>query len=112
MRNALVLALAATTLSACTATQTAPAMGPPPPAPAAANDADAVAAERIKPFQYLYGSGEAAAVSIGTWHALAEFARRQVAQRPVDSVVLAEGSTLAEARFIPCGAKPFAAALA
>ena len=78
-------------------------------APAAAQPADPVAAERIKPFQYLYGSGEAAANSIQAYHALVGLARERVAQRPADSVVVAEGSTLEDARFVPCGDKPLAA---
>ena len=80
------------------------------PAAAAIEQSKAtVAAERIKRFQYLYGSGEAGAVSIQTFHALVDFARERVARRPADSVVLAAGSTLAEASFVPCDDKPFAA---
>ena len=81
----------------------------PPSAVAVAPPADsAVAAERIKPFQYLYGSGEAGAISIGAYHALVELARDRVQHRPAMSVVLAPGSTLANASFLPCGDKPFA----
>ncbi|MEO6388136.1 MAG: HAD family acid phosphatase [Croceibacterium sp.] len=100
-------ALSLLALGACVAT--------PPPAPMAApaaaqtTDDQAIAVERIKPFQYLYGSGEAAAVSIQTYHALIGFARAQVAARPADSVILADGSTLAAPHFVPCGDKPFAA---
>lgn len=116
MRQLALPTLAALSLAGC-ATVAAPPPAAPAPAPApAANDA-AVAAERIKPFQYLYGSGEAGAVSIQTYHALVDYVRRQIAsltearptRRPADSVVLAEGSTLAETRFVPCGEKPFAA---
>jgi predicted secreted acid phosphatase len=63
----------------------------------------------MKPFQYLYGSGEAAAVSIQAYHALVGAARERVARRPAESVILAEGSTLTDPRFVPCGDKPFAA---
>nr|WP_166180212.1 HAD family acid phosphatase [Altererythrobacter segetis] len=104
MRLSLVLALAATALSipaAAQMTQTAPR-------PAAAN-ADPVAAERVKPFQYLYGSAEAAGLSIQSWHALVDFARQRVRHRPRDSVVLAEGSSFADPHFVPCGKKPLAA---
>jgi len=102
VKRALAALLACATLGACATA--APVAAPAPPA-----GADAVAAERIKPFQYLYGSGEAGAVSIQTWHALVGLARERAARRPADSVVLAEGSTLADARFVPCGDKPLAA---
>ncbi|USI73685.1 HAD family acid phosphatase [Sphingomonas morindae] len=57
--------------------------------------------------QYLYGSGEAAAVSRQAWNALADYAERARAGRR--GVVLAAGATLAAPRFVPCGAKPPAA---
>jgi 5'-nucleotidase (lipoprotein e(P4) family) len=77
--------------------------------PVAAPPADpAIAAERIKPFQYLYGSGEAGAISIAAYHALVDLVRDRTAHRRADSVVLAPGSTLSNARFMPCGDKPFA----
>jgi predicted secreted acid phosphatase len=111
-RVALSSLAALTALSGCATDQTAiregPALRPELPATVAAHE-QALAAERIKPFQYLYGSGEAGAVSIQTYHALVDLARARVAQRPTDSVVLAEGSTLADARFVPCGDKPLAA---
>jgi len=99
MKPALALGAAAVVVSGAAYAQAAAV-----PAPA-----DAVAAERIKPFQYLYGSGEGAAISIQAWHALLDFARRQVRHRPKDSVVLAKDATLDRARFIPCRRKPFAA---
>jgi predicted secreted acid phosphatase len=105
MRKSLLL-VAAASLAGCAAT---PAPAPVPAAAPAPAPADAIAAERIRRFQYLYGSGEAAAVSIQTYHALVDFARERVGRRPADSVVLAAGSTLAEARFVPCGDKPLAA---
>jgi predicted secreted acid phosphatase len=114
MRSVL-LSVAAASLAGCAASTPAPAPAPAPvlaPVQAAApvpTTADAIAAERIRRFQYLYGSGEAAAVSIQTYHALVDFARARVARRPADSVVLAAGSTLADARFVPCGNKPLAA---
>lgn len=82
---------------------------PPEPAAAPLPPSEDTAAERSKRFQYLYGSGEAAVVSIQAYHALLELARERVARPPADSVILAEGSTLAEARFVPCGDKPLAA---
>jgi 5'-nucleotidase (lipoprotein e(P4) family) len=59
--------------------------------------------------QYLYGSGEAAALSIQAYNGLVGFARTQVAKRPADGVILAESSTLDAPSFVPCGNKPFAA---
>jgi predicted secreted acid phosphatase len=115
MKRPLLLAAAAS-LAGC-ATTPAPAPAAVAVAPAPQASADTLQAERIRRFQYLYGSGEAAAVSIQTYHALVEFVRERIewfttaraARRPGDSVVLAAGSTLADARFVPCGDKPFAA---
>lgn len=59
--------------------------------------------------QYLYGSGEAAAISRQAWRGVTEFAEAAARRRPRDSVVLADGATLASPRFVPCGAKPLAA---
>lgn len=103
MKRLAFASLAALSLAGCATTAAGPAARAP-----MAGSGD-VAAERIKPFQYLYGSGEAGAVSIQTYHALIDFARARVARRPADSVILAEGSTLAEPRFVPCGDKPFGA---
>ncbi len=104
MRVSFVLALAASALGASAGAQ----MAQPAPPPAAAN-ADPVAAERIKPFQYLYGSAEAAALSVESWHTLVDYARQRVRHRPKDSVVLAPGATFEAPRFVPCGHKPIAA---
>ena len=102
MKRAAFVSLAALSLAGCATTAATTA------APAPAVDQDAVEAERIKRFQYLYGSGEAGAVSIQAYHALVDLARERVAQRPAGSVVLAAGATLAEPRFVPCGDKPLA----
>lgn len=59
-------------------------------------------------YQFLYGSGEGGALQLSAFHALIGYAREKVAHRPVDSVVLEEGSPLVKARFVPCGTKPFA----
>jgi predicted secreted acid phosphatase len=104
VKRAAILLLACAALAGCAATA-----APPPPAAPALPSSDDVAAERIKRFQYLYGSGEAAVVSIQAYHALVGLARDRIASRPTDSVVLAAGSTLADAHFVPCGDKPFAA---
>lgn len=83
-------------LAACA---TVPAASPPAAAPA------------VPPagMQYLYGSGEAAAISVQAWQALTDYVAGTVKARPADSVVLAKGASLAAPRFVPCGAKPFAA---
>jgi predicted secreted acid phosphatase len=115
MKRSIVLLLTAASLGGCATPQTAPVAAPAPapattmaPAPAPAGK-DPVAAERIKPFQYLYGSAEAAALSVQSWHDIVAFARDKVAHRPADSVVLAEGATPDAPRFIPCGNRPLAA---
>jgi 5'-nucleotidase (lipoprotein e(P4) family) len=59
--------------------------------------------------QYLYGSGEAAAISVQAWRGLTTYAAAQVRVRPADSVVLAPGASLESPSFVPCGAKPLAA---
>jgi putative acid phosphatase of HAD superfamily subfamily IIIB len=105
VRSSRALALAAAALSVPAGAQ----LGRPVPQPVVAPTPDPVAAERIKPFQYLYGSAEAAALSIESWHALVDFARRQVRHRPKTGVVLAPDATLAAPRFVPCGHKPLAA---
>ncbi|PTQ60987.1 5'-nucleotidase (lipoprotein e(P4) family) [Sphingomonas aurantiaca] len=56
--------------------------------------------------QYLYASGEAAAVSIQAWNALVSYVR---AQRTPTSVVLAPGASLAAPSWTTCGTKPKAA---
>lgn len=59
--------------------------------------------------QYTYGSGEGAAISIQAWRALTAYVAERVKQRPVDSVVLAQGASLAAPTFVPCGSKAYAA---
>ena len=56
--------------------------------------------------QYLYASGEAAAVSIQAWNALVGYVRMQ---RTPSSVVLAQGASLAAPTWTTCGTKPKAA---
>ena len=79
--------------------------GSPSPSPLAATGTGAVPAG----MQYLYGSGEASAIGIQAWRSLVAHVAARVQSRPADSVVLAEGATLAAPRFEPCGAKPLAA---
>jgi 5'-nucleotidase (lipoprotein e(P4) family) len=96
MRSAVLAATALAGLAGCAQT--------PPVATSAPAPADPPAG-----MQYLYGSGEAAAISVQAWAALTGYVADNVKARPVDSVVLAEGASLATPRFVPCGAKPFAA---
>jgi 5'-nucleotidase (lipoprotein e(P4) family) len=83
--------------------------------PARVKPKRAVTAVPVKPqsppdgMQYLYGSGEGAALSMQAFAALLDHARGAVAHRPVDSVVLAQGSDLGSPVYVPCGDKPFAA---
>ena len=72
----------------------------PPPAPTTA----------VPPaYQFLYGSGEAGAMQQAAFHALIAYVEAKVANRPANSVVLAAGSPMVRASFVPCGAKPLAA---
>lgn len=61
-------------------------------------------------YQYLYGSGEAAAQSIATFHQLTDYAHAEAARRkrgaPLRQAVLTSGSELEAPRFAPCGRKP------
>ena len=59
--------------------------------------------------QFLYGSGEAAAMSRQIYRALEAHALGQAAERPASSVILTVDATLAAPRFEACGDKPLAA---
>ena len=59
--------------------------------------------------QFLYGSGEAGALQLTAFHALIAYANDKAAHRPANSVILAAGSPLVHASFVPCGDKPLAA---
>lgn len=65
--------------------------------------------------QYLYGSGEAAALSIQAYQALWAYFAKPIAERragrAVDSVVLSKGATLASPVFDKCGYRPLAVLL-
>ena len=106
MKVSFALALASVALSVSAGAQMTRAE------PLAAAAADPAAAERIKPFQYLYGSAEAAALQVQTFHALVDYARQQARHRPADSVVLASDATFERPHFVACGRKPFAASSA
>ena len=95
LRLALTLA-AALSLSGCVVAvgNTSPA----PPPPAAANP-------KLAGMQYLYGSAEADAISRQAWSALVTYAADQIRRPPRDSVVLQEGATLDDPRFLSCTGK-------
>lgn len=78
----------------------------PQPAPPAA----ALAAPPPS-MQWLYGSGEAGALSIQAFHAFRDHALAAARSRLRDSVILAAGATPAEPRWVPCGNKPPAVVL-
>jgi 5'-nucleotidase (lipoprotein e(P4) family) len=65
--------------------------------------------------QYLYASGEAAAVSMQAYLQLMNYLLAVSSDgsvgHPVQSVVLAPGTTLAQGKFVPCGKKPLAMVL-
>jgi hypothetical protein len=96
--------LVAALLSSGALAQAAPQVAPPPSVQRAAPPPPSLAG-----LQFLYGSGEAAAISRQTYAAFEGYALAQAAHRPADSVVLAEEATLAAPSWVPCGDKPFAA---
>lgn len=83
----------------------------PRPGSAAATPA-ATAGSAPAGMQYLYGSGEAAALSIQAWQALWTYLKNEIGYRrdkaQTRSVVLASGSTLDNPRFEACGKRPMA----
>lgn len=74
-------------------------MATPAPAPAAT-----VAAG----MQYLYGSGEGAAISVQAWRGLVGYVAQQVKSPPAQSVVLLPQTSLLKPEFRPCNGKPLA----
>ena len=94
----LAVVVAALTLSACATRMEPPVAGAVPPGPVAVPPAS----------QYLYGSGEGGAMALTAMHALIAYATDKAAHRPKDSVILATGSPLVKATFVPCGDKPLA----
>jgi 5'-nucleotidase (lipoprotein e(P4) family) len=87
----------------------------PQPIAAPIRPTPAAAAAVPAGMQYLYGSGEAAALSSQAYRALAQHVRASADYRQagidVASVVLAPGSSLANPHFVECGAKPLAIVL-
>jgi 5'-nucleotidase (lipoprotein e(P4) family) len=59
--------------------------------------------------QYLYGSGESAAISRQAWQALTFYVGEAMQGKDRRSVVLDEGATLEKPKFVPCAGKPPAA---
>lgn len=78
-----------------------PASPPPPPKPP----------EVPGGMQWLYGAAEGAAASVQAYRAFEQYVRSAVRKRPANSVVLAQGASLAGPSFVPCGRKPFAVLL-
>lgn len=107
MRRAAFFA-SALALAGCVAAQPAPVVSTPS---AVAPASEARAPEPPGSMQWLYGSAEGAAASVQTYRALQAFVEAAVRRRPDSSVVLTEGTTLAQATREPCGAKPFAVVL-
>jgi predicted secreted acid phosphatase len=95
----------ATAASAALAASAAFAQATPMPAAGTAGPPPA----SLPGLQFLYGSGEAAALSRQTYAALEGDALARAAHHPADSVILAEGATLAASAYVPCGDKPLAA---
>jgi predicted secreted acid phosphatase len=71
--------------------------------------AGAPAPASLAGLQFLYGSGEAAALSRQTYAALEGYALARATHRSADSVIHADGATLAAPAEVPCGDKPLAA---
>lgn len=83
-----------------------------PPPSGAAPPAKGDAAPAPAGMQFLYGSGEAAALSIQTYQALWNYVRVEIGylrdKTKARSVILSRGSTLADPRFETCGKRPLA----
>ncbi len=70
----------------------------------------AAPAQTVPPgMQYLYGSGEGAAISAQAWRALVNYVGWQANDKSGESAVLAPDATLAVPRWMSCGTKPRAA---
>jgi len=79
------------------------APSPPPPPPPPVNPPPQ--------FQFLYGSGEAAALSIQAYQTMANYAVAATKARPGSSAVLTPEGTLQAPEWVSCGQKPFAVVL-
>ncbi len=58
--------------------------------------------------QYLYGSGESAALSEQSWRDLSDFVAAAVRSRPAQSVMLTKHATLDRPSYVSCASKPLA----
>lgn len=90
-----------------------PLPAPGSPLPATPGQSQARPADTPPPgMQYLYGSGEAAALSIQAYQAMWGYVQARVADRKagldIRSTVLSETGTLEVPKFVPCGKKPLA----
>ncbi|HJO65196.1 MAG TPA: HAD family acid phosphatase [Sphingomonas sanguinis] len=90
---------AALTLSGCVVAVGNNSPAPPPPA----------TNPKLAGMQYLYGSAEADAISRQAWNALVTYAADRVRRPQPNSVVLAQGATLNDPRFVSCAGKRLAA---
>ena len=102
--RALVATILSLALSACVT-----ASPQPRPLPVAPDGGTGAAVPPA--MQWLYGSGEGAAASLQAYDAFRDHVLRVARARPVDSVVLAPGATLATPVFVPCGVRPLAVML-
>lgn len=80
---------------------------PAPPAPATPAPGPTTVSGSVPPgMQYLYGSGEAAAISIQAYLGLTDFVLAKASDfavgHPVNSVVLAPGATIEAPKFVDC----------
>lgn len=106
------IALGAVLLAGCaTAPEAQPVMAEANPRVVLEPTAPAKSPEVPGGMQWLYGSAEGASASIQTYRAFERFVAEAVRNRPRDSVVLQDGTTLTVASFVPCGTKPFAVVL-
>jgi 5'-nucleotidase (lipoprotein e(P4) family) len=104
-RGFLLLPLGAA--SACAAVE-----APAPPASAPVAEIAEAAEPQVPPtMQWLYGSGEGAVASLQAYHAFRDYVVAAARARPLQSVVLAEGSALDNPSFVPCGNRPLAVVL-
>jgi 5'-nucleotidase (lipoprotein e(P4) family) len=86
-------------LAGCAGGAAKPAFPPEPP----------LAKPGLAGMQYLYGSGESAAISRQAWQALTFYVGEVTQGKDRRSVVLDEGATLEAPKFVPCAGKPPAA---
>ncbi len=86
---------AALTLSGCVVAVGNNSPAPPPP----------TTSPKLAGMQYLYGSAEADAISRQAWNALVTYAADRVRRPQPNSVVLAQGATLTDPRFVSCAGK-------